>query len=148
VWLLSPSPAAAEPCRPQVEWCAVAIERMTRLVNAERARQGLSELDRQDDLSAAAATRLREVERRFSHQRPTGSLVELLDSAGESWTRGGENLGRIDFSGDITAIDLVHQHLMGSGSHRNNILAATYRHIGISVSYWRGFWHFVQLFAG
>jgi uncharacterized protein YkwD len=148
LWLLLPPAVAAEPCQPRIQWCDVAIERMLRLVNAERARHGLPDLEYQEWLSAAAAARLTEVERRFSHQRPTGTLPELLDGAGTPWALGGENLGRVLRSGDITAVDFVHQHLMTSANHRNNILSPDYRYVGFSVSYRYGLWYFVQLFSG
>ncbi|HLI27258.1 MAG TPA: CAP domain-containing protein [Chloroflexota bacterium] len=126
-----------------------AAETLVALVNAERQAHGLSPLQEVPGLAAAAYLRALEVDERLSHERPAGSLGDLLSQAGIDWQRGAENLAYLDATAPAaSAAQTVHQLLMDSPNHRRNLLAPDLRYLGIGAHQRDGRWFFVELFAG
>lgn len=117
-----------------------------KLVNSERAKQGLSALTLSTELSSIATTKAKDmaVNNYFSHTSPTyGSPFEMLQKFGVSYKSAGENIA----AGQSTAEDVM-QSWMNSSGHRANILNANYKELG--VGYYKGgsygtYW--VQLFV-
>lgn len=121
---------------------------VVRLVNVERAKEGLSPLETFDSLSKAAEIRAPELPTVFSHDRPDGSsCFTALEETGaiENAYVCGENIA----AGSATAADVVEQW-MNSPGHRANILNEDFTHIGVgycsSGSEYRHYW--VQMFVG
>ncbi len=114
------------------------------LVNAERAKAGLSALTVQTDVTAAANVRAREIKQQFSHTRPNGSnFSTALQEQGVSYRGSGENIAY----GQRTPQQVM-EGWMNSSGHRANILNANYKNIG--VGYYQdenGIGHWVQLFT-
>ncbi len=114
------------------------------LVNAERAKAGLSALTVQTDITAAANVRAREIKQQFSHTRPDGSsFSSALREQGVSFSGSGENIAY----GQKTPQQVM-EGWMNSSGHRANILHANYKNIG--VGYYQdenGVNHWVQLFT-
>lgn len=105
--------------------------------NVERARQGLSTLRVDAELTAAARIRAEEISRSFSHTRPDGTRWITVSSAAL-----GENIAR----GQKTP-DKAIAAWMTSEGHRANILRASYGSIGVACVYANGVYHWVQLFG-
>ncbi len=100
------------------------------LVNAERAKLGLTLLTPTDELEAAAQIRADECSVKLSHTRPDGtSFSTVFDEVGIETMYRGENLG----SGYTSPERLV-TGLMNSPSHKQNILNPEYRHIGVGYN--------------
>lgn len=123
------------------------IAEVVRLVNEERAKEGLSAL-RSDDtaLNEAAALRAQELPELFSHTRPNGtSCFTAMQEKGVSYRSAGENIA----AGQRTPAAVVNAW-MNSPGHRANILNAGYNRIGVGYAtgdsgygvYW------AQMFAG
>lgn len=114
------------------------------LVNAERAKAGLSELKLDRNVTAAANVRAKEIKQSFSHTRPNGSsFSSALTEQGISYKRSGENIAW----GQKTP-EQVMNAWMNSDGHRANILNPNFENIGIGyyqdengTNYW------VQLFT-
>lgn len=132
---------------------AIASDELTaevvRLVNAERAKEGLSPLGTFDSLTKAAQMRAPELVTLFSHDRPDGTeCFSALDETGASdnaFTMG-ENIA----AGSSTAAGVVEQWMKSPG-HRANILNPDFTHIGVgchqdSNSAYGHYW--VQMFVG
>lgn len=97
-----------------------------RLVNAERAAQGLGELKSAPELDAAAAVRAGELAVSFSHTRPDGTKYRTaLEEQGVSagWTGENASMGRPTPSAAVAG-------WMKSEGHRANILKPEYTHAG------------------
>lgn len=112
--------------------------RVAELVNAERARHGLSPLALSADLSEKARIKSRDmaVNNYFSHNSPTyGTPFEMMKALGVSYRSAGENIamGYADPEAVVTA-------WMNSQSHRENILSAKYTTLGVGYvadgNYW------------
>lgn len=109
------------------------------LVNAERAKAGLSPLSVHMAAAGAAQTRSREIETVFSHTRPDGSAFSsVLASAGINFRGAGENIAY----GQQTP-EQVMETWMNSAGHRANILNSSFTSIGVGhyknsagVNYW------------
>lgn len=104
-------------------------------VNAERAKEGLSELATFPLLNELACIRAEEISRPdcFSHDRPDGSsCFSLLKAERDAfkYATSGENLA----GGRADPVSTV-QQLMESPKHRDNILGDKYTHIGIGYYY-------------
>lgn len=114
------------------------------LVNAERAKAGLSELKLDLSVTAAANVRANEIKQSFSHTRPDGSsFSSALKEQGVSYKRSGENI-----AWGQKSPEQVMNAWMNSDGHRANILNKNFENIGIGyyedengVKYW------VQLFT-
>ena len=66
----------------------------------------------------------------------------LADGAGSGWRALGENLAMAG------SMQEAHRLLMGSSSHRANILSGRYSHVGVGVTYANGRYFVVQVFGG
>ena len=120
-----------------------AAEAVTSLVNAARQDAGLSELELDADLCAAAQARAQEIAQSFSHTRPDGSsCFTILEEFGISYRAAGENIAM----GQRTPEEVM-DGWMNSSGHRANILNGTFTSIG--VGYYvdgAGAAHWVQIF--
>lgn len=122
----------------QSELSAFARE-VGRLVNEERRKNGLGDLELRVDISAAAQIRAVETETSFSHTRPDGrSFSTVLDEKGISYRMSGENIAWGQKSPEE-----VMNGWMNSEGHRANILNKNYTSIGVGyyqnskgVNYW------------
>lgn len=107
------------------------------LVNAERAKQGLSPLSMDADLLAAAMTRAAECSVYFSHTRPNGESCFTIHSKLR-----GENIA----AGHTSPQDVM-KGWMNSSGHRGNILSSEYKNIGIGCFQIDGVWYWTQCFG-
>lgn len=112
-------------------------EQVVAQVNAERAKQGLSALRVDAELTRAACVRAAEITQKFSHTRPDGSAWSTV--SGSAY---GENIAM----GQRTA-DKVMAAWMTSEGHRANILRASYGSIGVCAYIYNGVTYWVQLFG-
>lgn len=147
----TPKPAATEkPNKPETDTTVPDTstlsyaEQVVKLVNAERAKVGLSALTMQTNITAAANVRAKEIKQSFSHTRPNGSsFSSVLNEQGAAFRSSGENIAW----GQKTP-EQVMQGWMNSNGHRANILNKNFNNIGVGyyqdekgVNYW------VQLFT-
>lgn len=113
------------------------------LVNAERAKYGLSALKVDSRVQQAAQVRAKETVQSFSHTRPNGSSFSTaLTEAGVSYTRSGENIAY----GQSTPQQVV-QAWMNSPGHRANILNESFTTIGVGYTVSGGTAYWAQLFT-
>ena len=113
------------------------------LVNAERAKQGLSALTVSTKVQQAAQTRAGELKTSFSHTRPSGaSCFTALTEAGVSYTRAGENIAY----GQSSPAAVV-QAWMNSSGHRANILSRDFTTIGVGYTVANGTAYWSQFFT-
>lgn len=113
------------------------------LVNAERAKYGLSALKVDSRVQRAAQVRAAETVQSFSHTRPNGSSFSTaLTEAGVSYTRSGENIAY----GQSTPQQVV-QAWMNSSGHRANILNESFTTIGVGYTVSGGTAYWTQLFT-
>lgn len=106
-------------------------------VNMERAKQGLSILKVDPELTRAACIRAREIVEKFSHTRPDGSSWSTVSSSAY-----GENIAK----GQKT-VDRVMASWMSSDGHRRTILKESYGSIGVCAYVHNGITYWVQLFG-
>ena len=113
------------------------------LVNAERAKYGLSALTVDTKVQQAALVRAKETAQSFSHTRPNGSSFSTaLTEAGVSYRTAGENIAY----GQSTPQQVMNAWMNSSG-HRANILNANYTTIGIGYTVINGTAYWAQLFT-
>ena len=113
------------------------------LVNAERAKQGLSALTIDTKVQQAALVRAKESAQSFSHTRPNGSSFSTaLTEAGVSYRTAGENIAY----GQSTPQQVMNAW-MNSSVHRANILNANYTTIGVGYTVINGTAYWAQLFT-
>ncbi len=117
------------------------ISEVIRLVNIERAKEGLSALTTNSTIQSAAQVRAQEIVTSFSHTRPNGSsCFTALDQAGVSYSGAGENIAY----GQPTPAAVV-DAWMNSPGHRANIMNPSFTTIGVgcyksgSTYYWSQF---------
>lgn len=120
------------------------IKEVVNLVNAERAKEGLSPLTIDTKVQAAAQVRAQECEQLFSHTRPNGtSFATALKEQNVSYRSAGENIAW----GQQTPQEVVTAWMNSSG-HRANIMNENFTTIG--VGYYenaRGTDYWCQLFT-
>lgn len=111
----------------------VAEERMLELINQERLGAGLHPLIRDPLMGTVARSHSLDMLRReyFDHQSPEGTLPwDRMRKAGVVFKDCcSENLGR------ETTVELVHQGLMNSPGHRDNILTPKWNRVGIGAAW-------------
>ena len=113
------------------------------LVNAERAKYGLSALTVDTKVQQAALVRAKETAQSFSHTRPNGSSFSTaLTEAGVSYRTAGENIAY----GQTTPQQVMNAWMNSSG-HRANILNANYTTIGVGYTVINGTAYWAQLFT-
>ena len=119
-------------------------EQIVKLVNAERAKEGLPAVQLDAQITAAANIRAREIVQQFAHTRPNGSsFYTVLKENGISDRGCGENIAY----GQRSAEEVM-DGWMNSSGHRANIMNKNYKNIG--VGYYqdaRGVKYWVQLFT-
>jgi len=113
-------------------------EEVVRLVNVERAKEGLSPLKIDWELARVAKYKAQDMHDKnyFSHTSPTyGSPFDMMKHFGISYTAAGENIAK----GQKSAAQVV-QAWMNSEGHRANIMSTKYTHIGVGYvadgNYW------------
>ena len=114
------------------------------LVNAERAKHGLSPLSANQKLSEAAKAKSQDMKDKnyFSHTSPTyGSPFDMIKSFGISYNYAGENIAK----GQQTP-QAVMNAWMNSEGHRKNILNPNYKQIGVGYVSAGNYW--TQMFIG
>ena len=127
----------------QSDTVAQYAEQVARLVNEQRAAQGLAPLKLSDELCDAANVRAKEIRSVFSHTRPNGkSCFTALKEKGISYTYAAENIAY----GQRTP-EAVMASWMNSSGHRANILSKKAEYIGIGVTYQNGTYYWTQFFA-
>lgn len=115
------------------------IKQVVELVNAERAKEGLSPLTINTNVQAAAWVRAVECEQSFSHTRPNGSsFATALKEQNVSYRSAGENIAW----GQRSPEEVMHAW-MNSEGHRDNIMNPNFTTIGVGyyqnangVNYW------------
>ena len=116
------------------------IEReVVQLVNQERAKEGLSPLKIDLEISNIARIKSQDMsdKKYFSHNSPTyGSPFDMLKQFGITYKGAGENIAK----GQRTAKEVV-DAWMNSEGHRKNIMNPNYTHIGVgyvstNTTYW------------
>jgi len=119
------------------------VSQVAELVNAERAKVGLSPVTLDTTLSKAAQVRAKEIVNQFSHTRPNGSSFSTaITEQGFSFRGSGENIAY----GQKTP-QAVMNAWMNSDGHRANILNAKYTKIGVGYYQTNGVNYWTQLFA-
>lgn len=122
-------------------------EAVVRLVNQERAKQGLQPLTLSSKLTDLAEMKAEDMASKnyFSHTSPTyGTPFQMLQQYGVSYKSAGENIA----AGQKSAEEVM-KAWMNSSGHRANILNSSYTEIG--VGYYGGGSYgteWVQLFIG
>ncbi len=119
-------------------------QEVVELTNQERAKQGLSPLEVDTELSKVAREKSRDMatSNYFDHNSPNhGSPFDMMKSYGISYRTAGENIAK----GQQTPEEVVNAW-MNSEGHRANILNGEYTHIG--VGYVEQGNHWTQQFIG
>lgn len=117
---------------------------VVRLVNEQRAQNGLKPLTANWELSRVARYKSQDMadNRYFSHTSPTyGSPFQMIRNFGISFRTAGENIAY----GQRTPQAVVNAWMNSSG-HRANILSASYTQIG--VGYVANGYYWTQMFIG
>jgi uncharacterized YkwD family protein/spore coat assembly protein SafA len=115
-----------------------------RLVNQIRKQNGLKELQTDWQLSRVARYKSEDMKKNnyFSHTSPTyGSPFDMMKAFGISYKGAGENIAK----GQKTPQAVVNAW-MNSAGHRENILKASYTHIGVGYVANGNYW--TQMFIG
>lgn len=115
---------------------------VTRLVNIERAKEGLPALTVNYTVQQAAQKRAEETKKSFSHTRPNGtSCFTVLGEFGVKYSAAGENIAY----GQRTPAEVVNAW-MNSAGHRKNIMSSTFTQIGVGCYESNGTIYWSQLF--
>jgi uncharacterized protein YkwD len=112
-------------------------------VNHERIKNGQRALTIDYSLVALAKKKSHDmaVNNYFSHVSPTlGTVYTMLDAAGISYSRAGENIARTG------SVSRAHPLFMNSAGHRANILHSGYTHIGVGIVKQGTGYHITQIF--
>ena len=116
------------------------------LLNADRAKNGLSALKTNSQLTSLAGNYAQDMIDRnfFAHNNPEGQTpFDRMKNAGISYTYAGENLA---INNNVTAAETA---FMNSSGHRANILNKNYTEVGVGVRYnSNGSAYVVQEFIG
>ena len=114
---------------PEIDTKAFADE-IFRLVNEERDKAGLPEVERREDVAPVTAIRAQELSEFFSHTRPNGEgYMSLMDEYGIQYRWAGENGAKVPATSGPSG---MMNGWMKSEGHRNNILNP--RHTGLEIS--------------
>lgn len=117
---------------------------VVRLINIERAKEGIGPVTMNQSLRSSAAVRALEIVNKFSHERPNGE--RWVTSIKVRYKCAGENIA----AGQRTPERVV-QAWMNSEGHRKNIMNPRYSEVGVACyfeadSTYRYYWG--QLFIG
>lgn len=110
------------------------------IVNAERAKNGLSALRKDSGLMDTAHLRSKELEILFSHDRPDGT--DCFTAFPNGFGAKGENIAK----GQTNPTNVMNSWMNSSG-HRANILNPSYDSIGVGCYKAGGKLHWVQVFG-
>ena len=119
-------------------------KKVVELVNAERAKYGLSALTLNAELSAVARAKSQDMKDKnyFSHTSPTyGSPFDMMKSFGIKYKTAGENIAY-----GYRTPEAVVNGWMNSEGHRANILNASFKEIGVGYVASGNYW--TQMFIG
>ncbi len=120
-------------------------EEILKLVNAERAKNGLKALELDWQVSRVSQYKSDDMANNnyFSHQSPTyGSPFDMLKQFNIKYRSAGENIAK----GQKTA-QAVMTAWMNSSGHRANILGQGYTHLGVGYTVKNGTTYWVQQFV-
>ncbi len=120
-------------------------EEILKLVNAERAKNGLKALELDWQVSRVAQYKSDDMANNnyFSHQSPTyGSPFEMLKQFNVNYKSAGENIAK----GQKTS-QAVMTAWMNSSGHKANILGSSYTHLGVGYTVKNGTTYWVQQFV-
>lgn len=113
-------------------------QEIVRLVNVERAKEGLQPLTMDVELQKVAKKKSEDMKAKnyFSHTSPTyGSPFDMMKQFGITYKSAGENIAK----GQTTAQQVM-DAWMNSAGHRANIMSTSFTHIGVgyvkSGHYW------------
>ena len=116
---------------------------IVRLVNQERAKEGLAPLTLDAGVSTAAQVRAVEIVTSFSHTRPDGSsFATALKEQNINYRRAGENIAW----GQRSPEEVVNAW-MNSAGHRANIMNPDFTTIGVGHHLQNGVNYWCQLFT-
>lgn len=107
-------------------------QEVIRLVNVERAKQGLQELKYDWELARVARYKSEDMRDNnyFSHTSPVyGSPFDMMKNFGINYKSAGENIAK----GQTTPEQVVNAWMNSSG-HRANILSSKFTHIGVGYA--------------
>lgn len=110
----------------------ISPQEVVSLTNDERAKFNLAPLSMDDRLSDAARRKVADMftNNYWAHISPNGTKPwSFILAAGYNYLHAGENLAR-DFSNARTAMDAW----MASPTHKDNIVSARYKNIGVAVA--------------
>ncbi len=139
----APKPEASSPEAPASSVSSYE-RRVVELVNEIRRENGLGGLTLNEELSAVAREKSRDMKEKgyFDHQSPTyGSPFDMMKAFGITYRTAGENIAM----GYPTPEEVV-EGWMNSDGHRANILNASFTEIG--VGYVENGHHWTQMFIG
>lgn len=124
--------------------------RILSLINRERSRKGLSDLEWSDDLANLARSYSQTMAREQSFAHIDSNGGDVVDRARRlrirGWSKIGENLFMCSPDGDFTALSV--RGWMRSQTHRDNILDPEWRATGIGIAYARnGDIYITEVFA-
>lgn len=117
---------------------------VVRLVNKERVKRGLGELEQNWELSRVARYKSQDMKDKkyFSHTSPTyGTPFQMMKNFGISYNTAGENIAK----GYATPAAVV-EGWMNSSGHRANILNSSFTEIGVGYVPEGNYW--TQMFIG
>lgn len=120
-------------------------EEILNLVNQERAKQGLSALELDWQVSRVAQYKSEDMANKnyFSHTSPTyGTPFDMLKSFNVDYRSAGENIAK----GQKTA-SAVMTAWMNSSGHKANILGQSYTHLGVGYYVKNGTPYWTQMFV-
>lgn len=140
----TPHPAPKQSDKTQTNGISQAAQQVIDLTNAERRKQGLPDLQADNQLSGVAQKKSDDMQQKhyFSHTSPTyGSPFDMMRDFGVAYKSAGENIAQ----GQQTPQEVV-QAWMNSEGHRKNILSNSFTHIG--VGYEDTGKHWTQMFIG
>src|SRR4030043_359248 len=109
----------------------ISVDEIVRLTNEKRAQAGLSPVEFNPSLSAAAKSKGDDMLAKdyWAHVAPDGTQPwKFFTDAGYQYRYAGENLAR-DFSNPASAVEAW----MNSPSHRENMLSGKYKEVGVAV---------------
>ncbi|MFE7062612.1 CAP domain-containing protein [Sutcliffiella sp. NPDC057660] len=119
-------------------------QKVIELTNAERRKNGLSDLKADSALSNVAREKSKDMKAKnyFSHTSPTyGSPFDMMRDFGITYNTAGENIAM----GQRSPEEVV-QAWMNSEGHRKNILNGNFTHIGVGYVKDGNYW--TQMFIG
>ncbi|MDQ0483210.1 CAP domain-containing protein [Guptibacillus hwajinpoensis] len=120
------------------------VQQVIDLTNAERRKQGLSNLKAMPSLSDVAQEKSRDMQQEnyFSHTSPTyGSPFDMMRDFGVDFNTAGENIAQ----GQQTPEAVVDAWMKSEG-HRKNIMNKNFTHIGVGLAQDGHYW--TQMFIG